>query len=29
MVKFYMLVCMGVGRIYAEGGTSGFFERFL
>ena len=28
MVSFYMLVCMGVGRNFSRGGTSGFFQKF-
>jgi len=29
MVKFYMLVCMDVGRIFYKRGTSGFFQTFF
>jgi len=29
MVSFYMLVCMGVGRNFSRGATSGFFQRFF
>jgi len=29
MVSFYMLVCMGVGRNFSRGGTSGFLLKFF
>jgi len=29
MVSFYMLVCMGVGRNFSWGATSGFFQMFF
>jgi len=29
MVSFYMLVCMGVGRNFSRGATSGFFQKFF
>jgi len=29
MVSFYMLVCMGAGRNFSRGGTSGFFQKFF
>jgi len=28
MVLFYMLVSMGVGRIFSRRDTSGFFQKF-
>jgi len=28
-VYFCMLVCMGVGRIFFQGDTSGFFHKFF
>jgi len=29
MVPFYMLACMGVGRNFSRGGTSGLFKKFI
>jgi len=29
MVSFYVLVCMGVGRFFPEGSTSGLFQKFF
>jgi len=29
MMSFYMLVCMGVGRIFPGGATSGFLQKFF
>jgi len=29
MVSLYMLVCMGVGRNFSRGGTSGLFQKFF
>jgi len=29
MVSFHMLVCMGVGRNFSRGATSGFFQKFF